>query len=57
MRRIIERWYSVKNFSYLADIDDVQLNQQKNEWEGWSMKVIASKIWNDSNHKKLHSIK
>ena len=47
---------SKNNCSYLAVTKNIWLNQQNNDWEWLSMKVSASKIWNESNHKKLLSI-
>ena len=42
--RWVQKLHSmIKSFSYLAVTNDVWLNQQKNEWEWWSMKMIASK--------------
>ena len=58
MSQIVLKVHSIgkSNCFYLAVTDNVLLNQQHNEWEWCSMKVLASKIWNDSNHTKLHSI-
>ena len=39
--------------SYLAVTDCVQLNWRNDEWEWWSMKVSASKMYNDSNHTNI----
>ena len=37
----------------LAVTNYFQLNRRNNEWEGCSIKVSASKIWNDSTHTKM----
>ena len=57
MSLILRRLYSVKKSTYLAVTDDIQLNQQNNEWEWWSMKVSISKIWNELNPTKIAFIR
>ena len=40
---------SKNKYSYLAVTWDVKYNWRKNEWDQCSMKVSASKIWNEKN--------
>ena len=49
------KMYSIKtnNCSYLAVTQNGRLNQRNNECEWWIMKLIASKIFNESNHTKI----
>ena len=42
----------IKNYCYVAFINDIWLNCRNDEWEWWSMIVSASKSWNYSNHTK-----
>ena len=58
MTLIIQKLRSIERnkCSYVTATDDVQLNWWNNEWEWWSMKVSASKMWNFLNHTNLHSI-
>ena len=52
---IIQTLHSIEknNCSFLAVTKYVQSNQRNNEWEWWSTKVSALKIWNESNHTKI----
>ena len=55
MSKIVKNIYSIKtnNCSYLDFTDGVRLDKQKDEWYWCSMKVSASKMCNESNHKNI----
>ena len=50
MSWIVKKMHSIGgvNCAYLAVTNNVWFNQRNDEWEWWSMKVVASKIWNES---------
>ena len=55
MVRIVWKLYSFETNKciYLDVPGNGKLNWQNNEWEWWSMNLSASKLWNESNHKKI----